>query len=41
MERMKMYLPKIDGKKIQLHYYKPSKPLPEVDTYVVDKILNH
>ena len=41
MERMKMYLPKIDRKKIELHYYKPSQPLPENDTYVVDRILKH
>ena len=41
MERLKMYLPKVDGKKITLHYYHPIAKVPEDDNLIVEKILRH
>jgi hypothetical protein len=40
-DRLKMYLPHIDGTKIALDYYKPHRRVPEDDTYLVEKILAH
>ena len=41
MERLKMYLPRIDGTKIKLHYYRPHVDIPEDDSWVVETILRH
>ena len=42
IDRMKMYLPHVDGTKIVLNYYKPHRQVPEDDKdLVVDKILAH
>ena len=40
-DRLKMYLPHVDGTKIVLNYYKPQTKVPEDDTYVVEKIMEH
>ena len=40
-DRLKMYLPTIDGDKIKLHYYRPHCDLPEDDSWIVAKILGH
>ena len=40
-DRLKMYLPHVDGTKIVMNYYKPQRQVPEDDTYVVEKILAH
>ena len=37
MERLKMYLPKIDGTKIQLHYYRPHQDIPDDASIVLEK----
>ena len=36
-----MYLPTIDGNNIKLHYFRPDTPIPEDDSFVVEKILAH
>jgi len=41
MERLKMYLPRIDGTKIHLHYYRPVEQVPEDDSLLVEKIIDH
>ena len=41
IDRLKMYLPRVDGSKIQLHYYRPLEKVPEDDTLVVERILDH
>ena len=41
MERLKLYLPKPDGIKIPLHYYRPHRDLPEDDSLVLEKIVGH
>ena len=40
-DRLQLYIPKIDGEKIQLYYYRPAKDVPEDDAEVVEKILDH
>ena len=40
-DRLKLYLPHVDGSKIVLHYYRPHRQVPEDDSYVVEKILAH
>jgi len=40
-DRMKMYLPRVDGSTLPLHYYKPTTLVPEGDSYVVERILDH
>ena len=40
-DRLKMYLPQVDGTKIILNYYRPHRQVPEDDSYVVEKILAH
>ena len=41
MERLKIYLPKVDGHKTVLHYFKPHVDIPDDDAFVVEKILSH
>ena len=40
-DRLKMYLPHVDGTKIVLNFYRPHRQVPEDDSFVVDKILSH
>ena len=40
-DRLKMYLPKVDGTKISLHYYRPHRDVPEDDSLVLEKIVAH
>ena len=41
IDRMKMYLPRVDGTKIALHYYRPHRDVPEDDSWTVEKIVVH
>ena len=41
IDRLKLYLPKIDSTKNILHFFKPHEPIPEDDAFVVEKILSH
>ena len=41
LERLKLYLPMIDGKKLTLHYFRPHRELPEDDFHIVEKIVSH
>ena len=34
-DRLKMYLPKLNGSKIVLHYYRPQRDVPEDDSLVL------
>ena len=40
-DRLKMYLPHVDGSKIALHFYKPHRAVPEDDSLVVERITGH
>ena len=40
-DRLKMYLPHVDGTKIVLNYYRPHHNVPEDDSLVVASILRH
>ena len=40
-DRLKMYLPHVDGTKIELQYYRPHRDVPEDDTHVVEAIVGH
>jgi hypothetical protein len=40
-DRLRLYLPTIDGERIVLHYYRPAKDIPEDDAMVVEQILGH
>ena len=40
-DRLKMFLPNMDGTKIVLNYFKPQRTVPKDDTYVVEKIIGH
>ena len=41
VDRMKLYLPHVDGPKIVLNYYKPHRQVPEDYSWIVDKIVAH
>ena len=41
IERLKVYLPKPDGKAIPLSYFQPRGEIPHDDGYVVEEILGH
>ena len=41
IERLKLYLPRSDGKIIPLMYYQPQPEIPHDDGYVVEKIIGH
>lgn len=41
MDRFKIYLPALDGTKVPFHFIRPRKDVPQDDTYVVEKILDH
>ena len=40
-DRLKMYLPHVNGSKIVLNYYRPHREVPEDDSMIVEKILKH
>ena len=37
-DRLKLYLPHVDGSKIVLNFYRPHREVPEDDTMLVEKI---
>ena len=41
VDRLKLYLPKLQGNATTLHYFQPQQAVPEDDTYVVEQILGH
>ena len=41
VERLKLYLPRLDGKKTELLYFQPLLEIPEDDAFVVDRIVRH
>ena len=40
-ERLKIYLPKIDGLSIPLIYFQPKRDIPQNDDFVVEQIVDH
>ena len=40
-DRLKLYLPALDGERLPLHYYRPHRDVPHDDAYEVEAIVAH
>ena len=40
-DRLKLYLPAVEGERLPLFYYRPQRDVPHDDSYEVDEIVAH